>query len=148
MLMIRLRRMGTRNRPFYRMVVSDSKKVPTTSAIDEVGFYNPRVEPVEISVKTERVEHWVSQGARMSPTVARLVRQFAAGAPAVAAETPSKPASKPAPEPVTEAKAAADAAAASPAEPEAEAEPAAEAEPEEAALAEDAPEGDAKTDSE
>ena len=62
MLMIRLRRMGTRNRPFYRMVVSDSKRVPTATAIDEVGFYNPRVDPVEIRIDRERVDHWVSRG--------------------------------------------------------------------------------------
>lgn len=101
MLMIRLRRMGTRNRPFYRMVVSDSKKVPAARAIDEVGFYNPRVQPVDIKVDTERIEHWVSQGARMTPTVARLVRQSTLATPATA-EAQAKPASEPTPEPTPE----------------------------------------------
>ena len=101
MLMIRLRRMGTRNKPFYRMVVSDSKRVPTATAIDEVGFYNPRVDPVEIRVDRERVDHWVSQGARMSPTVARLVRQSATAAAATAA--PVAPVTEPEPVAAVEA---------------------------------------------
>ncbi len=80
MLRIRLRRMGTRNRPFYRVVVSDSRKTPTASALDEVGFYDPRVEPVRINIDAERVEKWVEQGARVTPTVKRLLRQQIASA--------------------------------------------------------------------
>ena len=75
MLRIRLRRMGTRNRPFYRVVVSDSRKTPTASALDEVGFYDPRSEPARIQIDAEQVEKWVSKGARMTPTVQRLLRK-------------------------------------------------------------------------
>ena len=80
MLRIRLRRMGTRNRPFYRVVVSDSRKTPTASALDEVGSYDPRVEPPRINIDAERVEKWVGQGARVTPTVKRLLRQQTASA--------------------------------------------------------------------
>ena len=80
MLKIRLRRMGTRNKPFYRVVVSDSRSVPTASALEEVGYYNPRSEPAEIKIDSERVEHWVQRGARLSPTVQRLLRRQAAAA--------------------------------------------------------------------
>jgi len=75
MLKIRLRRMGTKHRPFYRVVVSDSRKFPTASAIDEVGHYDPRVEPEAIKIDAERVEHWVEKGAQMSPTVRKLLKR-------------------------------------------------------------------------
>lgn len=80
MLRIRLRRMGTRNRPFYRVVVSDSRKAPTASAIDELGYYDPRSQPARIQIDAEQVEKWVSKGARMTPTVRRLVREQTASA--------------------------------------------------------------------
>lgn len=75
MLKIRLRRMGSAHRPFYRVVVSDSRKTPTASAIDEVGYYDPRSEPETIKIDGERVEHWVQRGAQMSPTVKKLLRR-------------------------------------------------------------------------
>jgi small subunit ribosomal protein S16 len=75
MLMIRLRRMGTKNRPFYRVVVSDSRKAPTASALEEVGYYNPRRNPAEIKIDQERVEHWVGHGAQLSPSVHKLLRR-------------------------------------------------------------------------
>jgi small subunit ribosomal protein S16 len=75
MLRIRLRRMGNRNRPFYRVVVSDSRKTPTATAVEEVGHYDPRAQPPKINIDAERVGHWVKQGAKMSATVEKLVRQ-------------------------------------------------------------------------
>ncbi len=80
MLKIRLRRMGSRHRPFYRVVVSDSRRFPTASAIDEVGYYDPRAEPETIKIDAERVEHWVEKGAQMSPTVRKLLRRQTASA--------------------------------------------------------------------
>jgi small subunit ribosomal protein S16 len=73
MLKIRLRRMGARHRPFYRVVVSDSRNVPTASAIEEVGHYDPISQPAKAEINTERVHYWVGKGAQMSPTVKRLV---------------------------------------------------------------------------
>lgn len=78
MLKIRLRRMGSTHRPFYRVVVSDSRQTPTASALDEVGIYDPRSEPETIKIDGERVEHWVQRGAQMSPTVQKLLRRQAA----------------------------------------------------------------------
>ncbi len=74
MLKIRLRRMGNRNRPFYRVVVSDSRKTPTASAVEEVGFYNPTSNPPEVRIDAERVRHWIGVGAQPSRTVLRLLR--------------------------------------------------------------------------
>ena len=75
MLKVRLRRMGNRNRPFYRIVVSDSRRTPTSSAVEEIGYYDPAKGPDEFQVDVERVEHWASRGAQLSPTVKRLVRK-------------------------------------------------------------------------
>ena len=75
MLTIRLRRMGAKHKPVYRIVVSDSRKRPTSDVLDEVGFYNPGVDPPEVRVDTEKVEEWRSKGAQMSETVRSLVRR-------------------------------------------------------------------------
>lgn len=73
MLMIRLRRMGARNSPFFRVVVSDSRNTPTAAAVEEIGHYNPTKNPAEVVIDAERAQHWVSQGARLSPTVKKLI---------------------------------------------------------------------------
>ena len=80
MLTIRLRRMGNRNRAFYRVVVSDSRKAPTASAVEEVGHYNPLSDPPEVRIDAERVNYWVGVGARPSPTVQKLMRSREGGA--------------------------------------------------------------------
>jgi len=75
MLMIRLRRMGARNNPFFRVVVSDSRNTPTASAVEEIGHYDPTKQPAQVTIDTARADYWVSRGARMSPTVTKLVQQ-------------------------------------------------------------------------
>lgn len=86
MLKIRLRRMGKKNRAFYRLVVSDSRKVPTASAVEELGHYDPSVDPPDVRVDHERINYWVSNGATMSATVASLVRRTPAEPAAEEAE--------------------------------------------------------------
>jgi small subunit ribosomal protein S16 len=73
MLKIRLRRMGARNAPFYRVVVSDARKFPTATAVEELGHYDPRPTPKVVKINHERVDHWVAQGAQLSHTVKRLI---------------------------------------------------------------------------
>ena len=86
MVKIRLRRMGSRNHPFYRVVVSDARKTPTGAALDEIGYYDPRKQPAVVSIDGERLQKWVSQGALLSPTVAKLVKKAGtAAAPAAGA---------------------------------------------------------------
>jgi len=75
MLKIRLRRMGSNRRPTYRVVVSDSRKVPTASVIEEVGFYDPRNEPADVRIDRDRVQHWVGRGAQLSETVRTLLKR-------------------------------------------------------------------------
>ena len=73
MLKIRLRRMGARNAPFYRVVVSDSRNVPTAAAVEELGHYDPTKNPAQVTIDADRVQHWVGQGAQLSPTVKKLL---------------------------------------------------------------------------
>jgi small subunit ribosomal protein S16 len=75
MLTIRLRRMGARNNPFYRVVVSDSRNTPTAAAVEEIGHYDPTKQPAQVTIDTARADHWISKGAQMSPTVKRLLNQ-------------------------------------------------------------------------
>jgi small subunit ribosomal protein S16 len=81
MLKIRLRRMGARHSPFYRVVVSDSRNVPTASAVEELGHYNPTSNPPQVVLDAERVRQWVAKGAQLSPTVKRLLTQNTLGVP-------------------------------------------------------------------
>lgn len=85
MLKIRLRRMGARNRPFYRVVVSDSRRVPQAPAIEEIGFWDPSRQPAVLEVDRDRIDYWVSRGAGLSDSVRKLVDQAVAAAPAEAA---------------------------------------------------------------
>lgn len=80
MLRIRLRREGSRNHPFFRMVVSDSRRTPRGPVVDTLGFYNPKTEPPEVSVNLERYDQWVSEGAHPSDTVKSLVGRMRQGA--------------------------------------------------------------------
>lgn len=73
MLTIRLRRMGARNNPFYRVVVSDSRNVPTAAALEEIGYYDVTKNPAQVNINAERAQHWISRGAQASPTVKRLL---------------------------------------------------------------------------
>lgn len=75
MLKIRLRRMGSRHRPFYRVVVSDARNVPNAAAIDEIGYYDPRKNPTVLQLDIERYDSWVAKGAQPSDTVAKLSRR-------------------------------------------------------------------------
>ena len=117
---IRLRRVGRKKQPSYRIVVAESSTPRGGVYIENVGFYNPRRDPIELRVDLERVDHWLERGALLTPTVASLVRKVrrgeageATGAAAATAEA------APAEAPAAEAPAAPEAAAEAPAAPEA-----------------------------
>jgi small subunit ribosomal protein S16 len=80
MVVIRLARGGAKSRPFFNMVVADSRNRRDGRFIERVGFYNPVAAGGEESlrVQMDRLSFWQGQGAQLSPTVARLVKQFAA----------------------------------------------------------------------
>ncbi len=75
MVRIRLRRMGAKKRPFYRMVVSDSRRRPTGKVLDRLGEYEPGRKPVHLKVDLERVDAWIRKGAQASETVRRLIQR-------------------------------------------------------------------------
>jgi len=72
---IRLRRMGSTKRPFYRIVVADARMPRDGRFIEIVGHYNPIVDPAEISVDEEKVYKWLGQGAQPTDTVRSLLRK-------------------------------------------------------------------------
>ncbi|HLF57933.1 MAG TPA: 30S ribosomal protein S16 [Thermoanaerobaculia bacterium] len=78
MLKIRLRRMGATNQPYYRVVVSDSRKATSASAVEEIGTYDPRQDPPRIRIDRARVDYWVSNGAQLSDSVRQIVDRAAA----------------------------------------------------------------------
>ncbi len=80
--MIRLSRRGAPKKPIYRIVVIEKEKATDGPAVEVVGLYNPRSNPATIDIKKDRVEYWISKGAKMSDTVARLYAK--APAPAAA----------------------------------------------------------------
>lgn len=70
---IRLTRMGSKKKPFYRVVVVDSRVKRDGKYIEAVGTYNPVTQPMAINIKEDRVEEWLGQGAQPSETVKRLL---------------------------------------------------------------------------
>ena len=73
MLRIRLRRMGAKQEPCYRVVVSDSRSVPTGRFIDTLGTYDPGTSPSDIRLDLEKIDGWIQKGARPSATVKSLI---------------------------------------------------------------------------
>lgn len=69
---IRLTRMGRKKKPFYRVVVTDSRKRRDGGWIESIGFYNPLVEPAMVKIDTDRLNYWKSVGAKMSERVSKL----------------------------------------------------------------------------
>ncbi len=70
--MIRLARVGARKQPHYRVVVIEKERARNGRSVEVVGTYNPRTTPTSVELKRDRIDYWVSKGAKMSDTVARL----------------------------------------------------------------------------
>lgn len=71
---IRMKRLGAKKRPFYRIVVADSRAPRDGKFIEEIGYYNPISQPKVFKVDNERVEYWLGVGAKPTETVARLLK--------------------------------------------------------------------------
>ncbi|ABY94930.1 ribosomal protein S16 [Thermoanaerobacter mathranii subsp. mathranii str. A3] len=72
---IRLKRFGAKKRPFYRIVVADSRSPRDGRFIDEIGYYNPIAQPAEIKIDVEKAKKWLSVGAQPSDTVKSLFKK-------------------------------------------------------------------------
>ncbi len=90
MVAIRLRRAGSKKRPFFRVVVTDSRAARDSSFVEILGHYNPRSKPALVAVKRERIDYWISKGARPSDSVRTLIARHLTAKPAAApaAEVP------------------------------------------------------------
>lgn len=75
MVKIRLQRVGKKKAPFYHIVVADSKSPRDGKIIEQIGTYNPMVEPTEIILDKEKVEKWIKNGAKPTETVKRLIEK-------------------------------------------------------------------------
>ncbi len=71
---IRLKRMGAKKKPFYRIVVADSRSPRDGKFIEEIGYYNPLTEEKTVKVDSEKVQQWIKNGAKPTDTVDRLFR--------------------------------------------------------------------------
>ena len=78
MVVIRLARGGANKRPFFHLVVAESRRAASGKFIERLGFYDPKAPQGReaLRVDMERVKHWTGKGAQLSPTAARLVKQF------------------------------------------------------------------------
>ena len=75
MVKIRMKRMGMKKEPFYRIVVTDSRNARDSRAIEEIGYYNPVSEPVEMKIDEERAKYWLGVGAQPSDTCRGLLKK-------------------------------------------------------------------------
>lgn len=73
---IRLKRMGAKKKPFYRLVVADARAPRDGRFIEELGFYNPITEPPTVKIDEEKALFWLSRGAQPSDTVKSLLKKF------------------------------------------------------------------------
>ena len=75
MVKIRLRRMGAKKAPFYRVVVADSRSPRDGRCIEEIGTYNPLTNPAVVSIDVEKAQNWIKNGAQPTDTVRGLVKK-------------------------------------------------------------------------
>lgn len=86
MLAIRLRRVGAKKTPFFRVVVAEHREARDGAFVEILGHYYPRTNPAKVELNRERVDYWLSKGARPSDTVRTLLKQPTPVAAAAAAE--------------------------------------------------------------
>lgn len=86
MLVIRMRRAGSKNRPFFRVVVTESRSARDGRFVEVIGHYNPRTKPETLELNRERLDHWLKAGAQASDSVRTLVDRMP---PASAQPVPS-----------------------------------------------------------
>ena len=84
MLMIRLARFGAKKKPTYRVVVIDKERARDSRSVEVVGFYNPISQPHVVTLKHERIDYWIKNGAQPSATVSRLIKNNPAPVPVTA----------------------------------------------------------------
>ncbi len=89
MLSIRLRRMGSKKKPFFRVVVIEARTAHDSSFVENVGTYHPRSRPARVEIDKLRVEHWLKHGARPSDSVRTLLSKHLSRDLGAVVETPA-----------------------------------------------------------
>jgi small subunit ribosomal protein S16 len=93
MLSIRMTRVGSKKKPYFRVVVTEARSKRESDFVEMLGTYNPRTKPAQVALNKERVQHWIGKGARPSDSVRTLLAKYVTKdltpAPAVVAETPA-----------------------------------------------------------
>jgi small subunit ribosomal protein S16 len=87
MLVIRMRRAGSKKRPFFRVVVTESGNPREGAFVEVLGHYNPRTKPETLEIDRDRLAHWIKAGARPSDTVRTLLERAPAAPAAATGET-------------------------------------------------------------
>jgi len=82
MLSIRMRRVGSKKKPYFRVVIAEARSKRESRFLETVGTYNPRVKPAKVELNKERVQHWLTQGAQPSDSVRTLIARHLTVAPA------------------------------------------------------------------
>ncbi len=75
MVKIRLKRVGAKKQPFYRVVVADSRSPRNGRFIEEIGYYNPLTDPAEVKIDAEKATKWIGNGAQPTETVKALLKK-------------------------------------------------------------------------
>ena len=89
MLSIRMTRVGSKKKPFFRVVVSEARSALQSNVVENVGKYNPRLKPARVELNKERVQHWLSKGAKPSNSVRTLLAKHLSRDLSAPVETPA-----------------------------------------------------------
>ena len=94
MVVIRMMRVGSKKKPYFRVVVTEARTARESSFVENVGTYNPRSKPAVVQINKERVEHWLQKGARPSDSVRTLLSNHLSRDLSAPVETPAAPAAE------------------------------------------------------
>ena len=94
MVVIRMMRVGSKKKPYFRVVVTEARTARETRFVENVGTYNPRSKPALVQINKERVEHWLKKGAKPSDSVRTLIKTNLSRDLSAPVETPAAPAAQ------------------------------------------------------
>ena len=94
MLSIRMRRVGSKKKPFFRVVLTEARTKIESDFVENLGTYNPRTKPAQVNVNKERIQYWLSKGARPSDSVRTLLAKHLTRDLSAPVETPAAPAAQ------------------------------------------------------
>jgi len=94
MLSIRMRRVGSKKKPFFRVVLTEARTKIESDFVENLGTYNPRSKPAQVNVNKERIQYWLSKGAKPSDSVRTLITKHLTRDLSAPVETPAAPAAQ------------------------------------------------------